>query len=252
MLEGFKIIDVDAENISEIGVFCIKNKKANGFKSKVDWYKSEINKGIKIKIAVDNENNQLGFIEYMPSEIAWRPIKAKNYLFIQCINVTSKKNRNKGIASELINECLKDAKVMKKDGVCTICSDGVWIANKTLFEKNEFIKGDVLGRFEIMYKNFNENVSNPEFNDYTKELKNYKGFNLLYADQCPWHEKSVNDIKISAKENNIDLKIKKITSPFQAQNSPSGFGTFALIYNGKLLSDHYLSKTRFENILKKN
>ena len=42
----------------------------------------------------------------------------------------------------------------------------------------------------------------------------------------------------------------KLTSPTEAQNAPSGFGTFSLIKDGKLLEDHYLSKKRFENIIK--
>jgi hypothetical protein len=32
---------------------------------------------------------------------------------------------------------------------------------------------------------------------------------------------------------------------------PSGFGVFALVKDGKLLEDHYLSKRRFETIIKK-
>lgn len=49
----------------------------------------------------------------------------------------------------------------------------------------------------------------------------------------------------------IDLKLKKIETVDEAKNAPSGFGTYSLIYNGKLIEDHYLSATRFRNILKK-
>ena len=55
----------------------------------------------------------------------------------------------------------------------------------------------------------------------------------------------------SAMDHNIDLKITKQEIPKEVQNAPSGFGVFSLIKDGKLLSDHYLSRTRFENILKK-
>jgi len=46
------------------------------------------------------------------------------------------------------------------------------------------------------------------------------------------------------------LNVIKLETPEEARNAPSGFGTFSLVYNGQLLEDHYLSKTRFENILK--
>jgi hypothetical protein len=66
-----------------------------------------------------------------------------------------------------------------------------------------------------------------------------------------WHDKSINDLSLSAKEHGIKLNVTKIMNAKEAQLAPSGFGTFSLIKDGRLLEDHYLSKTRFENILKK-
>ncbi len=74
---------------------------------------------------------------------------------------------------------------------------------------------------------------------------------FLYADQCPWHEKSVEAIKKVCAENDVKIEVQKINSAEEAQQSPSGFGVFALIHDGKLLEDHYLSETRFRNILGK-
>lgn len=132
-----KIIEVTAENISDVGVYCIKDKKSPGRELKIDWFKKKINNGLKIRIVVDNQDKQLGFIEYLPSEISWRPIKAKNYLFIQCIGVFGKESRNKGIASLLLKQCENDAVKENKCGVCVISSDGPWFANKKLFENRK-------------------------------------------------------------------------------------------------------------------
>lgn len=49
----------------------------------------------------------------------------------------------------------------------------------------------------------------------------------------------------------IDLNVKKIETVKEAKQAPSGFGVFSLLHNGKLLEDHYISATRFRNILKK-
>jgi hypothetical protein len=249
--EGIKILDVTAENVSDTGIFCIKDAKSPGYKSKIEWFKSKINNGLKIKIALDNNNKQLGFVEYIPSELAWRPVNAANYLFIHCIAMFVKEAKKKGVGSILLNICQQDAMALGKSGVCALSSDGPWMANKSIFEKNGFIVADKLDRFELMIKALDKKNPKPHFNNWIKEQSKYKGWNLIYSDQCPWHEKSVTDLKQCALDHGIKLKVKKLTTPEEAQKAPSGFGTFSLIKDGKLLGDHYLSRTRFESILNK-
>lgn len=45
--------------------------------------------------------------------------------------------------------------------------------------------------------------------------------------------------------------IRELKSAEEAKSAPSGFGVFSLVHNGELLEDHYISKTRFENIIRK-
>lgn len=250
-IEAIHIINVTPENVEDTGIFCIKNKKAPGYHSKIAWFKSKLNHGLKIKIAVDAFDKQLGFIEYLPSELAWRPIKAKNYLFIQCIALFGKAARNKGTGSKLIQLCEQDALNNKKSGICTMSSNGAWMANKQLFEKNGFVITQELDRFELMIKTFETKQPIPNFNDWTKEQAKYTGWNLVYSDQCPWHDKSVTDLMNCAMDHGFELQIVKLETPKAAQKAPSGFGTFSLLKDGRLLADHYISRTRFENILKK-
>lgn len=244
------ILDVTVENVTDVGIYCIKDKKSPGYCSKVEWFKGKINKGLKIKIAIDSKGKQVGFIEYIPSELAWRPIKADNYYFIQCIALFVKEAKEKGVGSYLIKQCEQDAKANNKTGICAMSSDGPWIANKSLYEKNDFYIADQLDRFELMVKSFDTNKSKPQFYNWTKEQTKYLGWHLIYSDQCPWHEKSITDIQQSAIENGIKLTVRKLVTPKEAQKAPSGFGTFSLIKDGKLLADHYISSTRFENIIK--
>ncbi len=68
--EDIIIITVTPENVSELGIYCIKDKSSPGYKSKINWFKSKINNGLLIKIAMDRRKKQLGFIEYIPSELA--------------------------------------------------------------------------------------------------------------------------------------------------------------------------------------
>ncbi len=244
------IIDVTAANVAEQGIYCIKDKKSPGYNAKVEWFKLKLNKGLKIKIATDAQNMQLGFIEFIPSELAWRPVKASNYLFIQCIAVFVKEAKNNSIGSSLLNACEQEAIHMKRAGICAMSSDGPWMANKSLFEKNKFQIADQLDRFELMVKTLDAKNPQPKFIDWTKKQQDYQGWNLVYSDQCPWHEKSITDLSAAALAHGINLNVKKLTTPAEAQQAPSGFGTFSLIEDGKLLGDHYLSKTRFENIIR--
>lgn len=251
MIDNITIVDVTVENVDEFGFYCIKNKKAQGYQDKLNWFKSKINAGLKIKIIEDVKGKQLGFIEYIPTEKAWRPVNAKNYYYIQCITVMSKNNRQQGLGKLLIDQCIMDAKSQEKAGICVMSSDGPWMATKELFMNNDFKQAQALGRFELLYKKFDQKGDTPVLNNWTNQQKKYKGWNLVYADQCPWHEKSVTDLLNAAYDHGIELIITKFEKPEQAQNGPSGFGTYALIKDGKLLADHYISRTRFENIMKK-
>lgn len=247
--EEIRIIEVTADNVEEAGVCCIKDKKSPGFRAKVEWFRLKFNEGLKIRIALDNKGSRIGFIEYLPSENAWRPVKAENYLFIQCIAVYAKDMRSGGIGSMLIKECEDDARAQGKNGIFALASSGTWMANKALFEKCGFTMTGKKDRFDLMVKRFRD-AAKPEFIDWEAQLPKYKGWNLIYADQCPWHFKSVEDISRTARSLGIDLSVVKLDSPEAAQLSPSGYGTFCLIHDGKVLADHYISETRFRSIVR--
>ena len=51
---NINILDVSADHVSEVGIYCIKDKKSQGYDAKVEWVKAKINTGLKIKIAIDN------------------------------------------------------------------------------------------------------------------------------------------------------------------------------------------------------
>ncbi|MDJ0646857.1 MAG: YoaP domain-containing protein, partial [Flavobacteriaceae bacterium] len=181
---------------------------------------------------------------------AWRPVDADNFMFIHCMYVYSKNDRNKGLGSQLVKEAEKDAKAKNMAGLCVMTSKGAWITDKRLFEMNGFKQVDKRGRFELMSKKWDLEVPEPKLIDWTTQQKKYEGWHLVYADQCPWHEKSAEALLNVAGDFGIDLKVSKIETAQEAKNAPSGFGVFNLLHDGRLLEDHYLSATRFRNILK--
>jgi hypothetical protein len=63
--------------------------------------------------------------------------------------------------------------------------------------------------------------------------------------------KSAADLSERAAEHGLELKVTVLKSAREAQNAPSYYGVFNLMWNGKLLSDHYVSKGGFKNLLQK-
>lgn len=245
------LISVTPENVMEETLFCINDIKRPGFESKRRWFEKRYNDGLELRILKNAEDKMLAFIEYVPVAKAWRPVQGDKFLFIHCMYVYSKKDRHQGLGALLINDAVQRAKELGLSGLCVMTSDGAWMTNKSIFEKLGFTQVDSIGRFELMVKQWDLDADLPKLIDWTKAQENFQGWNLVYADQCPWHEKSAFDLLNTALDFGIDLKITKIDSVEKAKKAPSGFGVYSLLYNGKLLEDHYISATRFKNILKK-
>ena len=245
-----KIVEVTPENIAAEGIFCAKDFKSQGFENKRLWYEKQYEQGMRLCILKNEEGKAIGFVEYVPADQAWRPLESPGLLFIQCIMVYAKKDREQGLGALLIDHCEQEAKALGLHGLCTLTSSGAWVANKKLFKKQGFTKADTRGRFELMYKTWRA-VDKPRLIDWEAKQANYQGWHLIYADQCPWHIKSVEALQKVAKEHGFEINIQRITTVEEAKAAPSGFGVFSLLLDGRLLEDHYISETRFRNILKK-
>lgn len=251
-----EIIDTNADNILEYGVCGYKDIKRAGYSEKIEWLKDRFPEGMKIKTLYSDKDGTQGMLEYIPGEYCWRPVEAGGYMFIHCIFLGFKRAyKGKGYGSLLVNECLKDAKKEKMYGVAVVTRKGAFMAGKELFVKNGFEVVDTAPPdFELLVKKFNKNAPTPKFKEgWEKRLSKYgKGLTIIRADQCPYTVKNVKEISETAdkvygiKPNIIDLKNCK-----DAQNSPCPFGTFCMIYNGKVIANHPISNKRFTNIMNK-
>ncbi|MEJ2596089.1 MAG: GNAT family N-acetyltransferase [bacterium] len=206
---------------------------------------------MRIQLFYADDGRLAGFIEYVPGIYAWRPVHAIDYLFIHCLFIYPNRYRTSGAASALIAESVKYARSMNLKGVCTLTSDGPWMASAKVFTRNHFNRATSRGRFDLMVLKFNPNEADPELIDWERQLPAFSGWHLFYSNQCPWHKKGIEVLEKVADEKEMDLTIHHITSAEEAKKVPSGFGTFALVNNGKLIEDHYISERRFRTILEK-
>lgn len=244
------IIDVNSKNIQDYPVTCFMKKDNPGYVLKEKWLKKRFSEGMKIKLLyLEGDKTCHGFIEYLPSEYAWRSVDAKKYSFIHCIWTYPNKVKKKGYGKALINECLNDAKEQKKNGVAVITSDGPFMASKDLFLKSGFKLVEEDGQHQLLVKELKKGAK-PKLTNHSKELLKYKGFNIVYSKQCPWANRFVEDLDKKT-INKYKIKIKELKTAKQAQKAPSIYSVFNLIVDGKLLADHYISARRFDNILKK-
>lgn len=246
------IIDVNLKNITQYPPTCFLNPKNEGYLIRREWLKKRFSEGMRIKLLyIENEKKANGFIEYVPGENAWRAIDAKDYMFIHCIWISPNKYKEKGYGSILINECIEDAKRDGKHGVAVVTSEGPFMAGKALFIKNGFKSvAQAEPSIALMAKSIKKGPL-PKFTDYEKQLGKYKGLNIVYSNQCPWVARSIPELKEIAKKKSLSLKVIELKTAKQAQNAPSVYAVFSLIYNGKILADHYISSKRFQNILGK-
>lgn len=169
---------------------------------------------------------------------------------MHCLWVFPKGQKVGGLGSRLIRACLEEARRTGATGVAAMVSDGAWMAGKEVFVNNGFEPGAEADRFELVVCRLKEGPE-PRFRDISRNLPKYRGLHILYAPQCPMLVKSVNDLSEMASEHGLEVKITVLDSAREAQNAPSYCGVFNLLWNGRLLADHYVSKGRFKNILRK-
>lgn len=209
---------------------------------------------MRYKVLVSEEKGTVGAIEYIPGEYAWRPVNAKNYMFIHCLFIVPKNIKGKGYGQMLLDSCIEDAKSNNMNGIAIVTRKGTWMASNDLFLKNNFeIVDSAKPDFQLLCKSFNDSDEKPSFSEsLSNETKYNQGLVIISSDQCPYTIKAINEISETA-ENEYKIKpnIIELKNHTEAQNSPCAFGTFCILYNGKVIAENPVSNTRFKNIMNK-
>lgn len=251
MNNQMEIITLDKDNIQTEHICCaISDKKCrDGYEMKKALLNQEINKGYRFKKF--NVNHKV-FIEYCPSEIAWLPINAPNYMVINCFWVAGQYS-GKGYGKRLLEECMKEASNMDGIVVLTSSKKKPYISDKKFFIKQGFEVCDTAEPyFELLvYKN-NPDSINPTFNEFVKKpnCSNKDGLTIYYSNFCPFTEYHTNEVvkKLSEKEG-IPLKIIKIENLEQARENPSPFVIYSVFYNGKFVTHEIMNETKFNKLV---
>lgn len=109
LTEGKEIeyIQVTKDNIGKEHICCaISNNKDIQVSSKKDWMMKCFDDGL---VFLKSTERGKCFIEYIPSENAWVPILAENYMYIDCFWVSGS-FKGHGYSNDLLNSCIEDSK----------------------------------------------------------------------------------------------------------------------------------------------
>ena len=211
-------IRVTKDNIDTEHICCaLSNNKDIQVCSKKEWMKSCFDDGL---VFIKSEKRGKCFIEYIPAESAWIPIKADDYMYIDCFWVSGAL-KGHGYSNDLLNQCIQDAKSQGKIGLCILSSK----------KKKPFL-------------------SDPKY-------LSKKGFRvaddsdcvLYYTNQCPFNAKYIPILEKIAQENNISFKTVHIHSKQQAQQAPTPCTTYALFYDGKWITNDQQNEKKFLKLI---
>ncbi len=252
-----KIIQLNTDNIANEHICCaISDKKCKeSYELKKDWLKKEFDNGYVFR-RIDARAKV--FIEYGPAEVGWAPIKARNYLLINCFWVSGK-YKKQGYGKTLIQHALDDAKTQGKDGLVTVVgtkkfhfmSDTKWLLRQG-FETCESTESG----FSLLVKKINPDATDPSFNESVKTgiISDTDGIVAYYSNRCPFSEYHVKtSLTETAEKRNIPLKVIKLATMEQARDCPSPATIFSLFYKGRFVTTDIsvCMDSRFNKIMEK-
>lgn len=254
--DGSYIVDFTPDNISDFGVCGYKDVgKHVELRRKLDWFREFYPKGLRISGVFSSDGKYQGMIEFVPGEFAHRPVRADGYMFVHCLFVGfNREYKGKGLGSLLLGVCIGEAKSKGMKGVAVVVRRGSFMADSRLFLKHGFVEVDkAKPDFSLLVLKFDSSFLDPSFfiNDVSKDEGYNRGLVIFRSFQCPYCEKNVSAMVKSARDLfGMDVRVVDMVSLGDVRGCPSAFGSFAIVYNGRVVSYHPVSNTRFVSIMR--
>ena len=239
-----KYIRITKENIDKEHICCAMSGKQSI--AKKEWMKQRFDEGLTF---YRSEERGKCFIEYIPAENAWVPIEADGYIYINCLWIAGSM-KGHGYSNDLLNECVRDAEVRGKKGICILSSEGrkrEFLSDPKYMYHKGFSVADISEcGITLMYLPFEKTAEPPKFKDCAKRPNTAEnGFVLYYTDQCPFTYYWVPRVEEAAKKHNIPFKAIHITDKQTAQNAPAPVTPYALFRDGEFITHAIQSDKKF-------
>lgn len=243
-------INLTLENIDSEHICCAIGdpKHQNGVNAKKDWIKDRLKDGHVFR-KLDARGKI--FIEYEPIETAWAPVIGRNYEYIYCLWVAGS-FKGKGIARELLEYAISDARAKGMSGLCTVCSKKKkpFFGEKKFFEHFGFKTADTIGDYELLVLSLDSGET-PVFCENARKFRiEDEDFTVFYSPECPYVEYEVSELSEYADEKGIKINFIKVDTLEKAKNMPCIFNNWANFYRGEFVSNTILNANAFEKLIK--
>lgn len=247
------LVDLDSSNLDQYPCCGIRNSSHPGLAAKRRWMETHFPLGLRAKVLVAPGGRPCGYIEYLPGEFAWRGVRAEGYLFIHCLWNHRKECQNLGWAGAMIEACFRDAKTSGAYGVAVMTRDRPWLAGRSIYLANGFeLVDEAPPDCQLLVRKCKRSAPDPRFaGAYERKAAGLgPGLTIICSDQCPYIAKFADEITETAvEEYGLRPEIVELTSCVDAQDAPTPYAVFSIFYDGRLLADHQISRTRFRNIM---
>ena len=246
-------VQITKSNIETEHICCAFGAKQyeNAVNEKKKWLAKRMDEGL---VFYRLDERAKVFIEYLPAEMAWVPIQAPNYMYINCLWVSGR-YKNNGYAEQLLNYCKQDAINRGMDGIVLIVGKKKYpfLSDKRFFEHMGFeIVDQVNPYFQLAALKFNDEAPNPYFKQQVKNsIVKGKGITIFYTAQCPYAVGILEDLRKVAIKMGVDFKDHQLTTKEEAQNAPTIWTTFGIFYDGDFITHEIMSANKFEKLLNK-
>ncbi len=243
-------IRVTKDNLEQEHICCaISNNKDVQVSSKKAWLADRFDEGL---VFLKSTERGKCFIEYLPAENAWVPIKAAGFMYIDCLWVSGS-FKGQGYSTDLLNACIGDSKDKGKTGLCILAAAKKipFLADpKFLKHKGFSVCDESDNGIQLWYLPFLEQADKPGFKECAKHPHiDETGFVLYYTHQCPFNAKYVPILEKTAKESGVPFKTVLLDSREAAQNAPSPVTTYALFHDGKYVTNEQMNDKKFLKLI---
>jgi hypothetical protein len=249
------LVDVTPANFDDLPCCGIKDQAHLGRLRKKCWLEAHYGLGLRAKMLLDAGGKPSAYIESVPGEFAWRGVEARGYMFIHCTWNQSRRHQRRGWGRAMVEACVKEAKEAGMKGVAVVTRSGPWLADERLFTACGFESADSAPPdYQLLVRKFKAVSGGPVFKrDWDRKVARYgRGLTMIRSSQCPYIAKFAAEIAESAEEEfGIKPRVVDLESWRDAQDAPTPYAVFSLIYNGRLVADHQVSRSRFRNIIRK-
>ena len=186
-----KIVDLE-EKYNQLYFMCLEDwsdemKEAGDHKEK--WYLKMKDKGLGVKLALNDNEDVVGMIQYLPIEFS--PAEGIQAYFISCIWVHGYKEgvgnfQKKGIGKELLKAAEQDIKNREVSGIAAWgLSLPIWM-KASWFKKQGYEKVDKNGVAVLLWKAFNKEIRIPNWIKPKKKPKKNPGKVTVTAFSNGW------------------------------------------------------------------